>query len=128
MVKILFFLTKKSVAIKIVSKKLVEEKGIEKHIRKEIKIMNQLKHKHLIELKEVLQTSSNIYMILELVTGGELFNKILKETRFEEDVARKYFQQTSSGLEYCHQNGVAHRDLKPENILLGFLFKPLTPL
>jgi serine/threonine protein kinase len=53
-----------------------------------------------------------------LVTGGELFNKILKETKFEEDVARKYFQQTCSGLEYCHQNGVAHRDLKPENILL----------
>jgi serine/threonine protein kinase len=55
---------------------------------------------------------------LELVTGGELFGKIITEKRFPEDTARKYFQQICSGLAYCHQNGVAHRDLKPENLLL----------
>jgi len=106
-------------AMKIVSKQLIKEQQLETQLRKEISIMKMLKHDNLIELVEVLQTKSNIYMVLELVTGGELFGKIITEKRFPEDTARKYFQQICSGLVYCHQNGVAHRDLKPENLLLG---------
>jgi serine/threonine protein kinase len=56
--------------------------------------------------------------VLELITGGELFDKIVSEGRFSEDTARFYFRQLVDGVFYCHQNGVCHRDLKPENLLL----------
>ncbi|CAL9010868.1 unnamed protein product [Prunus brigantina] len=54
---------------------------------------------------------------MEHVTGGELFNKVF-EGKLKEDVARKYFQQLISAIEFCHSRGVSHRDLKPENLLL----------
>lgn len=53
-----------------------------------------------------------------VVTGGELFTKILNEGKLEENVARRYFQQLVDGVEYCHRRGVCHRDLKPENLLI----------
>jgi serine/threonine protein kinase len=69
-------------------------------------------------MTEVLQSSTKIYIVLELITGGELFDRIVQAKRFSEDVARKFFQQLISGLWYCHSQGIAHRDLKPENLLL----------
>src|SRR5690349_573491 len=78
-------------AIKIISKQLVKDQNLEEHLKKEITIMRMLKHKNLISLKEVMQTKTNIYMVLELITGGELFGKILTEKRFKEDVSRRYF-------------------------------------
>jgi len=61
---------------------------------------------------------SKIFIVLQLVTGGELFDKIVRESRFSEATARKYFKQLIRGVKYCHTMGVAHRDLKPENLLL----------
>jgi hypothetical protein len=51
--------------------------------------------------------------VLELITGGELFDKIVKDGKFNEDTARKYFRQLVKGVKYCHAQGVCHRDLKP---------------
>jgi len=56
--------------------------------------------------------------VLELITGGELFDKIVAESRFDEKTARFYFRQLLKGVTYCHKQGVCHRDLKPENLLL----------
>jgi serine/threonine protein kinase len=55
---------------------------------------------------------------MELITGGELFDKIVSVKRFDEKTARRYFQQLIDGIAYCHTNKIAHRDLKPENLLL----------
>jgi len=57
------------------------------------------------------------YLVLELCTGGALFDYIEIE-RFGEPLARYYFKQLLSGLDFAHKNGIAHRDLKPENIML----------
>jgi len=105
--------------VKIINKdQLLQHKQMELQLKREIAVMKRLKHRNIVELKEVLQTPNRIYIILEFVTGGELFEKIVSKGKLDEPTARRYFQQLLSGLWYCHQQGVAHRDLKPENILL----------
>lgn len=105
-------------AIKIVEKaKLQEDHGVEQ-LKKEIALMKLLKHENIVQLREVMQSQHYVYMVMELVSGGELFDKIVSSRKLKESVARKYFQQLIMGVAACHQNGVAHRDLKPENLLL----------
>jgi serine/threonine protein kinase len=58
------------------------------------------------------------YIVLELAIGGELFDFVAISGRFTEPYARYFFKQFISGLQYCHEQGIAHRDLKPENLLL----------
>lgn len=65
-----------------------------------------------------IKKKTQIFIVLELVTGGELFDKIVSEGRFNEEQARYYFRQLIEGVGYCHAQGVCHRDLKPENLLL----------
>ncbi|XP_065049006.1 CBL-interacting protein kinase 32-like isoform X3 [Musa acuminata AAA Group] len=83
-----------------------------------IKILDKekvLKHK-LVE--QVMGSKTKIFIVLEFVTGGELFDKIANHGRMREDEARRYFQQLIDAVDYCHSRGVYHRDLKPENLLL----------
>ncbi|KAG6522232.1 hypothetical protein ZIOFF_019370 [Zingiber officinale] len=75
-------------------------------------------HPHIIRLYEVIETPSDIYVVMEYVKSGELFDYIVEKGRLLEDEARRFFQQIISGVEYCHRNMVVHRDLKPENLLL----------
>ena len=91
---------------------------MEEQLKREIAVMKLLKHDNIVQLKEVLHTQKHIYLILELITGGELFDKIVEAKKFDEATARKYFQQLVLGIYYCHQQGIAHRDLKPENLLV----------
>jgi serine/threonine protein kinase len=90
---------------------------MEAQLKREIAIMKILKHRNVIDLREVLQSQNHIYIVLEvffyffkkkLITGGELFDKIVKEKRFTEKVARRYFQQLISAIDYCHECGIAH--------------------
>jgi serine/threonine protein kinase len=105
-------------AIKILDRQHIEKEGMVEQLHQEIAIMRMLKHGNIVKLFQVMQSSQHIYMVLELVTGGELFDRIIEKKRFDETVARRYFQQLVFGMNYCHQRGVAHRDLKPENLLL----------
>lgn len=105
-------------AIKIIDKEQLQRERMEEQLKREIAIMKALKHENVVALQEVMQTQNHIYLVLELVSGGELFDKIVSQKRFDEDTARKYFRQLISGVHYCHQQGIAHRDIKPENLLL----------
>jgi serine/threonine protein kinase len=71
-----------------------------------------------VRLHEVLASRKKIFIILEFITGGELFDKIIRHGRLGEADARKYFQQLIDGVDFFHSKGVYHRDLKPENLLL----------
>nr|KJB66955.1 hypothetical protein B456_010G168100 [Gossypium raimondii] len=107
-----------NVAIKIVDKEKVLKHKMIGQIKREISTMKLIRHPNVIRMYEVMASKTKIYIVLEFVTGGELFNKIASRGRFKEDEARKYFQQLIHAVDYCHSRGVYHRDLKPENLLL----------
>lgn len=106
------------VAIKVLDKERIQKQSMGHQIKKEISIMKQLEHPNIVKLSEVLASKTKIFIVLELVTGGELFDLIVKSGRLEEKSARWYLRQLVDGVGYCHSQGVAHRDLKPENLLL----------
>ena len=98
-------------------KKLSDYEGL----MREVNLMIQLDHPNIIKLYEVYETDKNIYLIMELCTGGELFDRIVENTesgvQFTEKQAADIFKQMMSAINYCHKNGIVHRDLKPENLL-----------
>ncbi|XP_017641521.1 CBL-interacting serine/threonine-protein kinase 23-like isoform X2 [Gossypium arboreum] len=110
--------TGENVAIKIVDKEKVLKHKMIGQIKREISTMKLIRHPNVIRMYEVMASKTKVYIVLEFVTGGELFNKIACRGRFKEDEARKYFQQLINAVDYCHSRGVYHRDLKPENLLL----------
>jgi serine/threonine protein kinase len=110
--------TGRSVAVKVVAKDKVVRAGMVEQIKREIAVMKRVSHPNIVELHEVMATRSKIYLALELVRGGELFAWIVRSGRVREDVARHYFRQLISAVDFCHARGVYHRDLKPENLLL----------
>ncbi|OIS95712.1 cbl-interacting serinethreonine-protein kinase 9, partial [Nicotiana attenuata] len=87
-------------------------------IKREISTMKLIKHPNVIRIFEVMASKTKIYIVLEYVHGGELFDEIARHGRLKEDEARRYFQQLINAVDYCHSRGVYHRDLKPENLLL----------
>ncbi|KAJ7568179.1 hypothetical protein O6H91_01G021600 [Diphasiastrum complanatum] len=110
--------TGENVAIKVLDKEKVLKHKMAEQIKREISTLKLVKHPNIVQLYEVLGSKTKIYIVLELVTGGELFDRIVHQGRLQEDVARRYFQQLINAVDYCHSRGVYHRDLKPENLLL----------
>ncbi|KAG2224243.1 hypothetical protein INT45_000274 [Circinella minor] len=109
------------VAIKIISKShLAANASVERAVKREIAVMKLIHHPNIMSLLDVidLSDSPNLYLILEYVQGGELFEYLVSQGRLSEPEARKYFQQIIFGLDYCHRHLICHRDLKPENLLL----------
>ena len=106
--------TNEACAIKILDKDKIQRKNMGNQIKKEISIMKMINHKQIIAVKDVFATATKIFIVLELVEGGELFDKIANDGKLTEEQARFYFLQLVEGLQYCHDHNVCHRDLKPE--------------
>ena len=77
-----------------------------------------MNHPNIVRFIEVLLTPTDLAIVMEYASGGELFDRVLTNGRMQEDEARYFFQQLISGVDYCHNKGVAHRDLKLENALI----------
>ncbi|GAM21222.1 hypothetical protein SAMD00019534_043970 [Acytostelium subglobosum LB1] len=107
-------------AIKVIDKKKMSMTSKRKDaLMDEVNILSKVANENIVGIKEVFETRKYLYLVLELITGGELFDKIVAETNFPEDVCRYIMRQICSAVKYLHQKGIAHRDLKPENILLA---------
>ncbi|XP_075519064.1 CBL-interacting serine/threonine-protein kinase 9-like isoform X6 [Primulina tabacum] len=107
-----------AVAIKIIDRHRVLSSHMVEQIKREISTMKMIKHPNVLNILEVMASKTKIYIVLEYVGGGELFDKIARQGKLKEGVARMYFQQLINAVDYCHSRGVYHRDLKPENLLL----------
>ncbi|AES65689.1 putative protein kinase CAMK-CAMKL-CHK1 family [Medicago truncatula] len=105
-------------AVKILEKNKIVDLNNTDQIKREISTLKLLKHPNVVRLYEVLASKTKIYMVLEYVNGGELFDKISSKGKLTEAHGRKMFQQLIDGVSYCHNKGVFHRDLKLENVLV----------
>lgn len=110
-----------SYAIKIVTKsKLSKEDEIA--LKDEIQVLEELKHKHIIRLYDVFEENQFYYLVTEKMLGGELFDRIVQKSYYNEKEARDVCLILFDAMKYCHDHKVAHRDLKPENLLLTVSF------
>ncbi|KAK6201290.1 uncharacterized protein RJT21DRAFT_34266 [Scheffersomyces amazonensis] len=89
-------------------------------IEREIIIMKLISHPNIMGLYDVWENKNDLYLILEYIEGGELFDYLIKRGRLQEFEAINYFKQIINGIGYLHQFNICHRDLKPENLLLDF--------
>ncbi|KAI9189429.1 hypothetical protein H9P43_000862 [Blastocladiella emersonii ATCC 22665] len=110
-------LTGEKVAVKIIDKSKLD-KATSKKLFREVRIMKLLNHPHIVRLYEVIDTPRELYLILEYVPGGEIFDFLVARGRMKERDARRYFRQIVSAVDYCHRLHIIHRDLKAENLLL----------
>ncbi|XP_074992212.1 5'-AMP-activated protein kinase catalytic subunit alpha-1-like isoform X2 [Calonectris borealis] len=111
-------LTGHKVAVKILNRQKIRSLDVVGKICREIQNLKLFRHPHIIKLYQVISTPTDIFMVMEYVSGGELFDYICKNGRLDEKESRRLFQQILSGVDYCHRHMVVHRDLKPENVLL----------
>lgn len=109
--------TNSEVAIKIIDKTQLNANSLEKLFR-EVSIMKLLNHPSIVKLYEVIETEKTLYLVMEYISGGEVFEFLVKNGRMKENVARQKFRQIVSAVQYLHSKNIIHRDLKAENLLL----------
>ncbi|OAF68831.1 hypothetical protein A3Q56_03421 [Intoshia linei] len=107
----------KLVAAKIIDRTKLSPTVLTK-VEREIAIMKLIDHPHVLALYDVYESRNYLYLILEHVSGGELFDYLVNKGRLSSGEACKFFRQILSALEFCHNYNICHRDLKPENLLL----------
>lgn len=109
--------TGSEVAIKIIDKTQLNANSLEKLFR-EVSIMKILNHPNIVKLYEVIETEKTLYLAMEYINNGEVFEYLVKNGRMKENVARQKFRQIVSAVQYLHSKNIIHRDLKAENLLL----------
>jgi calcium/calmodulin-dependent protein kinase I len=103
-------------AVKIIDKtKLDAEDAAALEV--EVAILQKVHHPHIVQLRQIFDCPKHVYMVMELMTGGELFDRIVEKEKYTEEEARVTVQKIAGAIEYCHNMGIVHRDLKPENLL-----------
>jgi calcium/calmodulin-dependent protein kinase I len=85
----------------------------------EIDILKQVDHPNIVKLIDVYEDSQTFSLVLELMTGGELFETILEKSSFSEQEAKELILPIVDAIKYCHSLGIVHRDIKPENLLFS---------
>ncbi|KAG9406675.1 hypothetical protein AC1031_002995 [Aphanomyces cochlioides] len=89
----------------------------EEALRVEVEVLQMVDHPNIVKLKEVFDCPKTFYMVMEEMSGGELFDRIVEKEKYSEREARAVVYKLAAALAYCHTLGIVHRDLKPENLL-----------
>ncbi|KAL7559111.1 hypothetical protein ACA910_017522 [Epithemia clementina (nom. ined.)] len=112
--------TRKEYACKIIDCKLIEQRfrGMMAQFRTEIDALRQLDHPGIIRLFDVFISREKIYIVMELMEGGELFDYVVQKGTLTEEEAARIVRKVTGALVYMHEMNIIHRDLKPENLLL----------
>lgn len=108
--------TREEYALKIIDK--TKCRGKEHMIESEVSILRQVSHPNIVSLIEEFHTPTQLYLVMELVKGGDLFDAIASATRYTEKDASSMVRDLTSALDYLHQRSIVHRDIKPENLLV----------
>ena len=107
----------KEVAVKKMKKKILTDHDV-KSMMDEIAILKELKHPNIIRLYDFFETDQAYLLVMELLTGGDLFDRITYKESYDEREARDATRNVVNAIHFIHSKGIAHRDLKPENLLL----------
>uniref|UniRef100_A0AAX7SIG5 Protein kinase domain-containing protein n=1 Tax=Astatotilapia calliptera TaxID=8154 RepID=A0AAX7SIG5_ASTCA len=108
-------LTSRMFAVKCIPKKAL--KGKESSIENEIAVLRKIKHENIVALEDIYESPDHLYLIMQLVSGGELFDRIVEKGFYTEKDASTLIRQVLDAVNYLHRMGIVHRDLKPENLL-----------
>lgn len=108
--------TKEEFAIKVIKKSKLnpEELAV---VHDEVEIMHRIEHENCVKLYEMYESKRKVYMVLEYLTGGELFDRIVQKGSYSEKDASQLIKSIATAIKYLHGIGVVHRDLKPENLI-----------
>lgn len=107
------------VALKCLHKQEIVAGKVEKQVRREIEIQQNLRHPNILRLYGYFDDSKRIFLVLEFAAKGELYKQLSKCGRFDEKRSSRYCAQMADALSYLHKKHVIHRDIKPENLLIG---------
>ncbi|XP_072922665.1 calcium/calmodulin-dependent protein kinase type 1D [Hemitrygon akajei] len=107
--------TDKMFAIKCIPKKAL--KGKESSIENEIAVLRRIKHENIVALEDIYESPNHLYLVMQLVSGGELFDRIVEKGFYTEKDASTLIRQVLNAVQYLHKMCIVHRDLKPENLL-----------
>ena len=110
--------TKKLYAMKEMNKAKIIDKKSEKSVKSERDLLSKLNHPFIINMHFSFQDTDNLYLVMDLLTGGDLRYHICKKRYFTEEQAKFFISCIILGLEYCHYYNIIHRDIKPENLIL----------
>uniref|UniRef100_A0A673XUU2 non-specific serine/threonine protein kinase n=1 Tax=Salmo trutta TaxID=8032 RepID=A0A673XUU2_SALTR len=108
--------TGREYALKIINK--VKCRGKEHMIQNEVSILRRVKHPNIVLLIEEMDTYSELYLVMELVKGGDLFDSITSSNKYTERDASGMIYNLASAIKYLHSLNIVHRDIKPENLLV----------
>ena len=112
-------ITEQTVAVKILDKEKIEDEIDIERIIRELEILKSIHHPNIAQMYETYSTIHNFYLMMEYVSGGDLFDYITSHNYLSEKKSCYFFRQIISVLEYLITLGISHRDIKPENILLN---------
>eukprot|EP00794_Sanderia_malayensis_P014204 gene14204-15686_t len=106
------------VAIKSIAKKNIAK--TQSLLAKEIRILKELHHENIVQLLDYIETSSNVYLIMEYCNGGDLADYLQSKGTLSEDTIKQFLLQIAAAVKMLNSKGIVHRDLKPQNILLSY--------
>ncbi|KAI2521288.1 calcium/calmodulin dependent protein kinase IG, partial [Homo sapiens] len=113
------FLVKQRLTGKLFALKCIKKSPAfrDSSLENEIAVLKKIKHENIVTLEDIYESTTHYYLVMQLVSGGELFDRILERGVYTEKDASLVIQQVLSAVKYLHENGIVHRDLKPENLL-----------